>query len=267
MFEKVIEVFKREKNISKSTDKFDVFIFLLLLWSILFFMGFIFLFISKDSLSSLNNFGGYMNISTSIVGVATVFLLSQAVQYQKKELKAMKKEMKGQRKSIEKEEKLNRTIKYIDEWIACYDSRKDNKITIDQKNYLSRLSFLYSSSAKSKIDFKLLVSVISRYGLNTIISNEKLQLSRNIEYYTKTLDNNNFDKIELNKAEYEISEMQDEYLRRAEEEEYDNCNFDDLNITPLDYLRRGVEHKKTLAEKQLQELESYMSFISDMRAN
>ena len=245
---------------------FEVFIFVLALWIMLLVFGFSSLYFFEEKISSLNNFGGFMNLSTSLVSVATIFLLSQAIRYQKKELKAMKKEMKQQRKSIEKEEKLNRTIKYIDEWITSYDSGTNNNLTADQKQYLSRLNHLFLSKAKSKIDFKLLVDVISKYGLKKLVRNEKNRLEKQLESYHQILKNNDFTQEDIHDAEEQLRymhEMSFEEETNGKERSYTNK---ELRTTPEEYLIGSVRGQKTRVENELRKLQAYIDFIDDMRS-
>ena len=245
---------------------FEVFIFVLALWFMLLVFGLSSLYFFEEKISSLNNFGGFMNLSTSLVSVATIFLLSQAIRYQKKELKAMKKEMKQQRKSIEREEKLNRTIKYIDEWITSYDSGTNNKLTADQKQYLSRLNHLFLSKAKSKIDFKLLVDVISKYGLKRLVRDERIRLKNQWKNYHQTLKNNDFTEEDLYNAEVTLNSMIEISIEEDENDEDRSYTDDELKTTPEEYLIGSVLGQKTHVENELRKLQAYIDFIDDMRS-
>jgi len=90
---------------------------------ILFFIWiFIFIFglflprsLSNKSLEMFGQLGDSMNIVTSLTGVFTVGLLAYAVYLQKTELRAVQDQIDTQTKSTEKEQKMNRTLKKLEE--------------------------------------------------------------------------------------------------------------------------------------------------------
>lgn len=251
--------YKKKKNKDLYFKGLGVFIFALALWVLLLSLGFFALYFHEDKISRLNEFGGFMNISTSLVGVATIFLLSKAISYQKKELKEMKKEMKKQRKSIENEERTNRTIKYIDEWISCCEH--EDEFTNDQKNYITRLSLLFSSSAKSKVDFKLLYEVISKYGLNKILENEFTKLTHKKELYEKAIKDKDFSDYERAEAEKYLEMIESVAITQAEENENISYSDAELGMSVEEYLIDNTMKELGFIEDKLQELKVYVSFV------
>lgn len=241
-----------------------IFLFVFGLWGVLLILGFVAIFFFEAKIEYLNNFGGFMNISTSLVGVATIFLLSKAIMYQKKELRAMKKEMKSQRKSIENEERINRTIKYIDEWVTHYDTGDKFEFTKSQKMYITRLSFLFFSEAKSKIDFRLLSSIVSKYGLTEVLNNELKKLTNKKRYYERVLKNNDFDEEELaNAREYLVYAMDRAIEQDANGEEI-SYTEEELKMSPEESVRNSVEKSKTSTENKLKKLQLYIGFMKEM---
>lgn len=129
----------------------------------------------------LNNVGGFFNIVTSLAGVATVWLLAEAIMLQKKELKEVSESMKGQNDKLREqidsskdEEKTNRAMKLYDEWLEIknrYSSEKESTFeeVLEKYNplvyYVVRITRIRNSSFSKYINFDVLKDILNKEGV------------------------------------------------------------------------------------------------------
>lgn len=117
----------------------------------------------QNKFGILGTIGDFFNIVTSIATVLTVVLVSYGVYLQKIEIRGLKE-------GIEKGEKINRTLKFIDRWNDI-SRTKENIDQDDVDNYLMNLSLFYNSDYLEKIDFDLIGNMIGGHpSIKTFIS-------------------------------------------------------------------------------------------------
>lgn len=129
---------------------------------------------------SLNNIGGFFNIVTSLAGVATVWLLAEAIMLQKKELKEVSNSMKAQNDKLREqidssknEEKTNRAMKLYDEWLKIKSNYDFESIRIDSGldvveavdplvSYIERITIIKNSAFSEYIDLDTLKKILDK---------------------------------------------------------------------------------------------------------
>lgn len=208
-----------DSNISEMKLRFEkIYKLSLLFWIFVVAFGFTYILypasetphIINMGIDDLNNLGGFLNLSTSLTGIITVYLLAKAVIYQKDELYKVTTEMKTQKDSLEAEEKTNRAIKYMDEWNEIHhDTNKE--MNSQKMGYLFRMKYLSNHKImKHKIDFYLLINYIEYNGLRKLINSEIIKTKNKIKQVTSD--------------SYYFSELRnEEYIERKQDEANENA--------------------------------------------
>jgi tRNA isopentenyl-2-thiomethyl-A-37 hydroxylase MiaE len=179
-----------EKELKEIKNLFSkVFLFALSSWAVLFF-GFLFWWIFKEtgliiniksigfSLQSLDHMGSAFNIVTALTGVITIWLLSKAVYYQKRELIEIKDQMNKQDETIKEQEKINRTIREIERFISLKRLIDIDKLSYDRvEEFLNSIDWIQTISTnelKNHIDISLII--------NTIVDQKSYELLNQIAF-------------------------------------------------------------------------------------
>lgn len=129
----------------------------------------------------LNNVGGFFNVVTSLTGVATVWLLAEAILLQKKELREVSSSMQGQNNKLQTqidsskdEEKINRAMKLYDEWLDVKnDTSSKREDTLDEIlnkynpviHYIVRVTRIKNSSFSLYVNFDVLKEILDKEGV------------------------------------------------------------------------------------------------------
>lgn len=202
MREEDLEDLKKQLNFYKYV--------LLIFWGFIFLVFYLFRTsgnIISTPLSDLSSIGSFFNIVTSLTGIITVFLLAKAIIFQKQELTAIQEQMKTQKESLENEEKINRTIKMIDELEVIISGDKDSNAFIEKTIFLSN-----SEIYEMKIDFPVLRKAILRH--NSILLKMKTKKEKSQSEFntcskrSKQLENTIIDSTEkINSLEEEKEKL------------------------------------------------------------
>jgi len=134
----------------------------------------------KPNFENLSHMGGFFNIVTSLTGVATVWLLAKAIIIQRTELDKVSSSMDEQNeklqtqiRSSEIEEKINRTMKYFDEWLEIQnlnlsEPAKDLNDAIKKqeslKYYIDRITMIKGSKLNEYLDLDILKELLVKAG-------------------------------------------------------------------------------------------------------
>lgn len=161
------------------------------------------------SLSQLNSAGGFFNIVTSLASVITVWFVAQAVINQKEELIKLNDQMESQKNSLQNEEKINRSMKLYEEWLAIKNNPREKKKEEEkntkkiaknnieyihykygrEKYYILSISRIYSTDFKNHIDFSLLMDLIKKEGVLNFLEDAIISLSRHKKISEINLEN------------------------------------------------------------------------------
>lgn len=119
-------------------------------------------FFEEFEIAKLGQTGDFFNISTSLASFVTVLIVYRGFLLQKKELSNTSQQLKNQKDSMEKEEQVNRTMKFIDEWEE-FKAKKIDKIRYDDVDrFLKKIKLIISHKGyEKKIDCKLIISIIT----------------------------------------------------------------------------------------------------------
>ena len=223
-----------------------IFSLLLLIWFFLLLLGVFYFLFDSDKIIVFDNIGGLMNISTSLTGVATVYLLSKAILYQKTEIITLQEEMKNQTKAIEKEEITNRTVKFIDEWVEIFSTGSHHNFTDNQKKYLDRI-ILLKESEYFIIDFNFLIDFMKKDGLEFVLNKKLSNISEKIKVNKNRINS----KRELLSIEKSISS--EKYSLKEESGD---------KSTPKQVLEMMIEDKKNSLVYEENEINRYLIFLN-----
>lgn len=173
------------------------------IWAFILFIGLFFTQFTYENVTDktatevFGQLGDAMNIVTSLTGVLTVGLLAYAIYLQKTELSDVKNQIKKQTESTEKEQKMNRTLKYLEEWETSWNSYQKSgqkSLILDQVSlYPDVFNFLENLMAFNQIkqiedkyiDIPLIVTAIDMSCLLPEINKTVDEIDISIGYLKK----------------------------------------------------------------------------------
>lgn len=124
---------------------------------------------SEYPMEKLGQAGDFFNITTSLASLVTVVLVYSAYRLQKKELREMKEQ-------ISKEEKINRTLSFVDKWQEIINKNGFNDFSQDEFNFINVIVVLSQADKeyKNHIDLRSICHILIESNIDKRLSLEGL---------------------------------------------------------------------------------------------